>query len=712
MRNDIIEGMRECGLATLEFPGGCFADVYHWGNGIGPVNQRPGGEWENGMGTDEYMQLCSLINAEPYICANLKTGTPQEMAEWINYVNDNPSHPEWYVKYWSMGNEPWGCGGELSANEFADQYAEFVSAVPENEEKPIVRIAGAGTGNTDWVNAVFDRNPGKVDGFSVHRYLFAGPSIYYSDFEYHEVINLAYGVTSFIRSFDQAMDRYDPENNIGLMYNEWGAWYEEISSQGFTFSQSTVRDAIIAAIHLNAFNNHCERVDLACVAQPVNVIQALFLTDINDQTRMVKTPVFYAFKLFKPHQNARKIPIDLQTESFNQNVEGTNFSYPYLTASASIDSAENVNITISNSDLSNSRYLEIQLDGSTQYGSLTGKIITAPEVTAFNDFGQPEQVNIQMLSDDNFSLEGNSISVEVPSKSVIRLKLTKSEDCAGVEGGEAYIDNCGECVGGTTGNEPCVQDCNGDWGGDAYTDECGVCVAGATGVNPCTGSVQGEDATDFDGVIESTNVGFLGEGYLNYYNEVATSAEWVICSDTTFTSALTIRYSNGSGINRNLALSVNGEEQISSLEIPATSSWTEWDRVAAELDFQEGENLVSMTALSEEGGPNIDIITFSDENLNGCGSGIKSGENALVKTKGIEYTGGRLSFYLQQKSNVDISVYNISGQRVMTLFKQDADRGYNYVQFDTSEFTAGMYILVLKTGNRILKKRVLRVQGQ
>ncbi|NLW30949.1 MAG: hypothetical protein GXY77_05775 [Fibrobacter sp.] len=430
MRNDIIEGFKECGLSTLEFPGGCFADEYHWQDGIGPVNQRPGGESRNGMGTDEYMELCRLINAEPYICANLKTGTPQEMEEWINYINNNPSHPEWHVKYWSMGNEPWGCGGEFSAGQFADQYAQFVEAVPEIEVKPMIRIAGAGHWGTDWVNAVFDRNPGKLEGFSVHRYLvndwtdMAGPSINYTSFQFHQIIQLANDALSFIQSFDRAMDRYDPDKKIGLMYNEWGAWYQEITEQGYTFSQSTVRDALIAAIHLNIFNNYCERVHLACVAQPVNVIQALFLTDKNNQTRMVKTPVFYTFKLFKVHQKAKKIPVNLQAGSFNQNVNGTNFSYPYLTASASLDSTDKVNITISNSDLSNAHNLQIQIDGSTSYASVTGQIITASEVTAYNDFGQQEKVNIQTFASDKFSLSGTTLSAEVPSKSVILLTLT------------------------------------------------------------------------------------------------------------------------------------------------------------------------------------------------------------------------------------------------------------------------------------------------
>lgn len=431
MRNDIIEGLKDCGISTLEFPGGCFADEYHWKDGIGTYTSRPGGDMKNGLGTDEYMQLCELIGAEPYICANLKTGTPDEMKEWINYINANATHPEWHVKYWSMGNEPWGCGGDLSASAFADQYKKFVAAVPTIQGKPLVRIAGAGASGTDWVDAMYKANStGTVDGFSVHRYLvndwtnMAGPSFNYTTFQFHQIIKLAYDVTSFVKSFDNSMNKYDPEKKAGLMFNEWGAWYQEIASQGYTFSQSTVRDALITAIHLNTFNNYCERVHMACVAQPVNVIQAIFLTDKNDQKKMVKTPVYYAFKLFKVHQNAKKIPVTLQTASFNESVSATKFNYPYLSASASLDSTNKVNITISNSDLVNAQDLTIQLNGSTDYASVSGQVITASAVTALNDFDKAEGVNIQTLSSDNFSLSGRTLTVKVPSKSVILLTLT------------------------------------------------------------------------------------------------------------------------------------------------------------------------------------------------------------------------------------------------------------------------------------------------
>lgn len=432
MRNDIIEGLKDCGISNLEFPGGCFADEYHWKDGIGTYTSRPGGDMKNGLGTDEYMQLCKLIDAEPYICANLKTGTPDEMKQWINYINANSSHPEWHVKYWSMGNEPWGCGGDLTPEAFANQYKKFVAAVPTIEGKPLVRIAGAGASGTNWVDAIYKvNNASTVDGFSVHRYLvkswdsyLAGPSFNYSTFQFHEVIKMAYDVVPFVKSFDNAMNKYDPDKKAGLMFNEWGAWYQEIASQGYTFSQSTVRDALITAIHLNTFNNYCERVHLACVAQPVNVIQSIFLTDKADQRKMVKTPVFYAFKLFKVHQNAKKIPITLQSTSFNQNVSGTNFNYPYLTASASLDSTKNVNITISNSDLTNAQNLTIQLNGTSSYSSVTGKVITASVVTALNDFDKPEQVNIQTFASENYSLSGKTLTVKVPSKSVILLTLT------------------------------------------------------------------------------------------------------------------------------------------------------------------------------------------------------------------------------------------------------------------------------------------------
>jgi alpha-N-arabinofuranosidase len=438
IRNDIIEGLKDCGVSNLEFPGGCFADQYHWKDGLGTYSSRSGGDMKNGMGTDEYMQLCELIGAEPYICANLKTGTPAEMTEWINYISNNTQHPSWNLKYLSMGNEPWGCGGELTAAAFADQYKKFVAAVPTIQGKPIVRIAGAGASGTDWVDAVYKVNPANtVDGFSVHRYLvknwdtyMAGPSFNFTELQYHEVIKMACDVEPFVRNFDNAMNKYDPQKKAGLMFNEWGAWYQEIAEQGYTFAQSTVRDALIAAIHLNTFNNYCERVHLACVAQPVNVIQALFLTDKTDQKKIIKTPVYYTFKLFKVHQNAKKIPLTLKGTNFSQSVSGTNFNYPLFSASASLDSLNNVNITISNADLVKTQDITIQLNSSTTYKSVSGKIITAAAATALNDFGKPEEVNIQPFGESNYSLSGKSLSVKVPSKSVILLTLASPTSTA------------------------------------------------------------------------------------------------------------------------------------------------------------------------------------------------------------------------------------------------------------------------------------------
>jgi hypothetical protein len=219
------------------------------------------------------------------------------------------------------------------------------------------------------------------------------------------------------------MDRYDPNKTVGLMFNEWGTWYDQIGVQGFTFCQSTVRDAIAASIHLNTFLNNCERVQMACVAQPVNVIMPLVLTNKLDQRQMVKTPTLYTYKLYKVHQNAKKIPSTLQSAVFSKDTANFRLSYPLLTASASIDSAKTVNITVSNAHLSAAQTLQIQLNGSRTYRQVTGQIITAPIVNAYNDFGKPEQVNIKPLDASAYTLSGKTLTVTLPSKSVVLLTL-------------------------------------------------------------------------------------------------------------------------------------------------------------------------------------------------------------------------------------------------------------------------------------------------
>ncbi len=315
--------------------------------------------------------------------------------------------------------------------------------------------------------------------------------------------------------------------------------------------------------------------------------------------------------------------------------------------------------------------------------------------------GGSSRSNDLIVSGANTVAEGNTLTGDDPPDPVI--------DCAGVEDGNAYIDSCGQCVGGTTGQEPCQQDCNGDWGGDAYLDDYGICVGGETGLEPFTGAIEGEDATDYDGVIESDNTGYTGDGYINYTNEVGASAVWRICSDSSFSSEIAVRYSNGSGTNRNLSVSVNGNQQTGDLEIPATDSWTDWKNAVVSVSLTEGENQLELVSISSDGGPNIDIIGFSNSGVHVCQTNTKElRQNKQSGDMGILYSKGKISLRLKRQKKIQLGIYSISGRKVADLFKGRASVGLNLIEVDETGLTNGLYILILKDEGGVVIRQRLR----
>lgn len=282
------------------------------------------------------------------------------------------------------------------------------------------------------------------------------------------------------------------------------------------------------------------------------------------------------------------------------------------------------------------------------------------------------------------------------------------KDCAGVNNGTAYLDQCGTCVGGNTGKQPCTRDCNGDWGGDASTDECGVCVGGKTGLVPCTGSIQGEDAFDFDGVFEDVNAGFIGSGYLNFHNETGTTASYSICSDAASRFDLVLRYANGSSAARNLSVSVNGTVQVNNLQIPSTGSWTEWRTAKVSLVFLQGNNIIIFTSLSSEGGPNLDVISFSDSRLHKCATHIKDIKKTITNSS-VDYKNGVISLCIKDGISATLKVYSISGKLIKTLFSGQASQESYRIRLNSSNLTKGTYLLVLEDNLKARHEKVIHV---
>lgn len=443
MRNDVIEALKAIAPPVIRWPGGCFADYYHWKDGIGPKDQRPsminsswGGVTEdNSFGTHEFLDLCEVLGAEPYLCVNVGSGTVQEAADWVEYVNSSNVSPmtelrkkngrekPWNVKYWAVGNESWGCGGNMTPEYYADLFKRYSTYMRSGD---LYRIASGGI-DTDfhWTETLMEKTDkfrSLINGYSYHYYTVAhdwdkkGSATDFVEEDWYLTMSKTLHMEESLTKHIAIMDKHDPKNTLGLMADEWGNWFDvELGTNpGFLYQQNTLRDAVTAALYLNIFNNNARRVQMANIAQTINVLQAMLLTK---DEQMVKTPTFYVFKMYKVHQNATLLPINMQSEKYIYDGK----SIPAITASASKDQNGKIHISLANTNPNKNVELEIDLRGIADVDNAKGEIITSANMNDFNDFGTNEKVNLKSFH--KFELNENQIKINVPSKSVITLEL-------------------------------------------------------------------------------------------------------------------------------------------------------------------------------------------------------------------------------------------------------------------------------------------------
>ena len=443
IRNDVIKALREIDPPVIRWPGGCFADYYHWKNGIGPKDKRPaminstwGGVTEdNSFGTHEFLDLCDLLGAEPYICINVGSGTVQEAADWVEYVNSSNISPmtdlrkkngreqPWKVKFWAVGNESWGCGGHMTVDYYTDLFKRFSTYLRSGR---IYRVASGGNDpDFNWTETVLKKTkkyPDLIQGYSFHYYTFCHDwnnktyALEFDENDWFHTMKKTLLMEERLEGHIALMDQYDPDNKIGLMADEWGNWYfvEPGTNPAFLYQQNTVRDVVTAALYLNIFNNHARRVKMANIAQTINVLQAMLLTK---EDKIVKTPTFYVFKMYKVHQEATLLPIDITCEQYSYD----NMTLPSISASASKDSTGTIHLSLCNIDPDQKRDIDIELKTESKISKTRGEIITASAMNEYNDFDKPEKVNIKTFSD--FSLKDKILTVSLPSKSVVTLEI-------------------------------------------------------------------------------------------------------------------------------------------------------------------------------------------------------------------------------------------------------------------------------------------------
>ena len=439
-REDVVFALKDMKIPVLRWPGGCFADTYHWKDGIGPQHERPsmvnvhwGGVTEdNSFGTHEFLDFCELIEAEPYININVGSGTVQEASEWVEYVTSKNISPmtdlrkkngrekPWNVKYWGIGNENWGCGGNMTPEYYADLYNRFASYCRGD----LYRIAsGPNVDDYNWMEVVMKkttRHRHLVQGVSLHNYTFTnswtdkGPATDFDEKGWISVLDNTLRMKTLIERHSTIMNKYDPGKQIGLIVDEWGNWFnvEPGTNPGFLYQQNTLRDALVAGINLNIFNNHADRVKMTNIAQAINVLQSVILTK-DDQ--MVLTPTYYVFKMYAVHQDAKLIPINLQTENYEYDGQ----SVPAVNGSASIKDGV-ISITLCNLNPNKSEKVDLNITGQN-FAKANGQIITAKNMGDYNDFGMDEKVTLKSF--DVKKPTNGKLTVELPSKSVVLVQL-------------------------------------------------------------------------------------------------------------------------------------------------------------------------------------------------------------------------------------------------------------------------------------------------
>lgn len=400
------------------------------------INTHWGGVVENNhFGTHEFLDLCEQLGAEPYVCGNVGSGSVQEMMEWIEYMTSDADSPlanlrrrngrdkPWRLRYFGVGNESWGCGGSMRPEYYADlfrRYNTFVKNYPGNR---LFRIAcGANSADYNWTEVLMSRVGRRMDGLSLHYYTVAtgnwgrkGSATEFGEALWHATLRRTLTMDELITKHSEIMDRYDPEKRIGLIVDEWGMWHdvEPGTNPGFLYQQNTLRDALVAALNFHVFHRHADRVVMANIAQTVNVLQAMILTD---GEKMLRTPTYHVFEMLKVHQDAASLPVELETPVYAQGDE----NIPAVSALATRNAAGRISVSLVNTNPEQAVQVQAQFSGSVPAGSV-GRVLTAGEMNAHNTFDDPNAVSPQPF--EGVQRVGEQLTLTLPPKSIVVLQF-------------------------------------------------------------------------------------------------------------------------------------------------------------------------------------------------------------------------------------------------------------------------------------------------
>lgn len=438
-RNDVVGALKELKVPLVRWPGGCFADEYHWRDGIGARNKRPvkvnthwGGVAEdNAVGTHEFFDLVEILGTEAYINGNLGSGTPQEMAEWLEYMTSdtksslaelrrkNGRKAPYKVAYFGIGNEAWGCGGNMKPEYYANlynHYATFLKTPPDARPKMIA--SGGNDNDTRWTEVLSKEAARGTDGISFHYYTLPtgvwekkGAATGFPESEWFSTMQQTLRMDQHIKQNVAILDKNDPEKKIGFYVDEWGTWYdvEPGTNPGFLFQRNTLRDAVVAALNFNIFHAHAERVRMTNIAQMVNVLQAMIITD---KEKMLLTPTYHAYKMYIPFQDATSLPVAVDNDvAYSSNGKGV----PGISATAARAKDGKVYIALVNTHPTRASDVTLNVAGLT-VGGVAGQVLTADAMDAHNTFEKPQAIKPAPFS---ARAQDGKLTIKVPAKAVM-----------------------------------------------------------------------------------------------------------------------------------------------------------------------------------------------------------------------------------------------------------------------------------------------------
>jgi alpha-N-arabinofuranosidase len=450
IRNDVVGALKALKVPNVRWPGGCFADEYHWRKGVGPAGSRPvtlnpnwGGVTEpNTFGTHEFLDFIDQIGSEAYLSVNLGSGTPQEAAEWFEYLTGPTTttlgkeraangHPEPYrIAYLGIGNENWDCGGNMSPDYYLSQlriYSRFVRNYNPAQQSDATRMRkiGVGPGGGEprfalWTDTIMRSWKGRqwswdhMDGLSLHNYTVvrfpaAYKSVGFGEKEYAEILQDTLKMDALVRQHAAIMDVHDPEKKVALAVDEWGSWYAQLpgTTPGFLAQQNSVRDALIAALNINIFARYADRVRMANIAQMINVLQAMILTD---GPKMVLTPTYHVFRMYVPFQDATVVPLTMDAGRYTH---GT-ISLPRVDAIAAKDAAGTIWLSFANVDPTRPAQIAATLAGMTPR-TASGETLTGAAIDSVNTFDAPNAVTPKPAT---VTIDGSRVSLTLAPRSV------------------------------------------------------------------------------------------------------------------------------------------------------------------------------------------------------------------------------------------------------------------------------------------------------